>query len=151
MYFFFQLWVGNIDADTIKTNHFNSSVQTRYLRIYPMHYKVYRCLRVEVYGCRLKQNGTLMSLATSSPTTLPYMVATPTGPTSSKVVAMPTHLISSKVVTRPIVPISSRGVVVMPTVSTSSRVVAMPTVQTSSKVVAKISAEAWSNPNTGTV
>ena len=92
--------MGNMDGNTVKKNYFNTSVQTRYIRIYPVKYNVYRCLRVEVYGCRMKQRSASMSLVTSSSTAVPDMVSTPTVPTSSKIVATPTVPTSSKLVAR---------------------------------------------------
>ena len=57
-----QVWTGNHDANSVHRVYFNETIRTRYLRIYPQRYSIYRCLRVEVYGCSIQrptQNGRL--------------------------------------------------------------------------------------------
>ncbi|CAB4002326.1 Hypothetical predicted protein [Paramuricea clavata] len=88
-----KVWQGNMDGDTVKTNHFNKSFQTRYLRILPEKYSYHRCLRVEVYGCRLGED---VPVATSS---VAKVVATPTVPMSTRLVAKATTVATTAQIT----------------------------------------------------
>ena len=58
-----QVWPGNDDGTSIKRVVFDTNIRTRYLRIYPQEFKYYRCLRVEVYGCRHSENGRSTSVS----------------------------------------------------------------------------------------
>ncbi|CAH3130640.1 unnamed protein product, partial [Porites lobata] len=51
----FSIFAGNADGDTVVRNTLNdsSSFVTRFLRIYPLTYGTWPCLRVEVYGREL--------------------------------------------------------------------------------------------------
>ena len=56
-YIFRQTWRGNSNGNSIKGNNFEQTIQTRYFRIYPEKTTSrFRCLRVEIYGCRSQGN-----------------------------------------------------------------------------------------------
>ena len=43
--------MGNSDRNTIVKHTFAPPIIARFLRIYPLTYNIYVCLRVELYGC----------------------------------------------------------------------------------------------------
>ena len=55
--YFIKVWRGNINGRGIQRNDLIFSIQTQYLRFYPLRYNYERCLRVEVYGCKSSDPG----------------------------------------------------------------------------------------------
>ena len=44
-----QVFIGNIDRDSIVRNQLRNDVQAKYVRFYPEEYNDWPCLRVEIY------------------------------------------------------------------------------------------------------
>ncbi|NXJ11844.1 FA8 factor, partial [Odontophorus gujanensis] len=47
------MFFANVDANTVKENHFNPPIIARYIRINPTHYSIRTTLRMELVGCDL--------------------------------------------------------------------------------------------------
>lgn len=45
-----QVLVGNTDVQTAVTNTFNPEISARYIRVYPIKYRLRVCMRLELYG-----------------------------------------------------------------------------------------------------
>ena len=51
-----QVLAGNTDAEAAVTNTFNPKISARYIRVYPVKYRLRVCMRLELYGpknCKL--------------------------------------------------------------------------------------------------
>uniref|UniRef100_V9K7L3 ferroxidase n=1 Tax=Callorhinchus milii TaxID=7868 RepID=V9K7L3_CALMI len=48
-----QIFSGNSDANTVKSNLLNPPIIARYIRLYPTSFKITPTLRMELYGCNL--------------------------------------------------------------------------------------------------
>lgn len=52
VFFYWKIWRGNSDTQTVVENIFPSPISARFVRVFPVSYKYEICLRMELYGCR---------------------------------------------------------------------------------------------------
>ena len=50
--FYWKIWPGNSDAQTVVENIFPSPISARFVRVFPVSYNYEICMRMELYGCR---------------------------------------------------------------------------------------------------
>lgn len=54
--FWFQLFQGNKDDNSVVTNTFSPPIVARFIRLHPVEFKRWPSLRMELYGCHSGEN-----------------------------------------------------------------------------------------------
>ena len=61
--FILQILTGNNDSTAIVYHALNSTDRTRFVRFYPVRYKMNACIRVELYGDEVKKGKPVIVFA----------------------------------------------------------------------------------------